>query len=166
MIVSDRVQHSGERYITLYVKSMHLDRCPVEQIGSSDKARVVHIWDSYSVEELIGEEGVAAAVALMPEELVGRPADDPYNVFEISGSIPEIGQVFHDFVTSLFESRPSGDDDVYDYWPGGFETAVEIAKDLDKLSDTTAHTGRLRTEYEAVEAEWDMDEFALSDYGL
>jgi hypothetical protein len=65
---------------------------------------------------------------------IGIPDHPSGFVYELYGSYTELRTSFHEYIDTLFDTMPGGDDSVYDYWPGGLDTALVWAYDLDDIA--------------------------------
>lgn len=112
------------------------------------------IWDGYQMTETIshlrvmGVEGIQGddeaerrvtdAFHLMFDDKLDKLIDfatpDSATIWKLSGGIEGLTRAFNALFTAL-NIQPSGDDDVFDYWPNTMDMLYAFATDLDELED-------------------------------
>jgi hypothetical protein len=103
----------------------------------NDYAMIDTLMDLHQMSYDDAEERMAESKALIfsrgaTDRKEGRDWSDATYIWKIEGDLPGLLHAFNELANAL-DTIPSGDDDVFDYWPNTMTMLEDWAEDLDEV---------------------------------
>ena len=124
------------------------------------------VWNNFEIEELSQKlGGLKKGKSLMERTFPELPKNHPWdgsNLWLLEGSQEDLMERFNNLAEGL-EGVPSGDDDVFDYWPNTMDMLEIFAKDLKDLDwdPEGAAQKRVIEVYEKVKSDGKWKEYNI-----
>lgn len=143
--------------------------------------RIECVLDMFTLAGIIGmgdedaaEHHMMELHARLPEEIRNATGEHGFGfVYDVYGDLPALEWAFREYIKTLFANGgPSGDDDVFDYWPAGMQMGRDFAASLDAVKgEGTPYTNELHDAYVAFVCEggriseyaWDSNDESFED---
>lgn len=120
---------------TLLIPDMH---CEYPLDGNQSRRHMPEldlIWNPWNLQMRLEANGIPDSEEIIHDlacKLFPYPHfdhDAAVNIWQVRGSVGEIGNLILYFSQMLMGGPLGGDDDTFDYWPNAFEMLIELVRD-------------------------------------